>query len=230
MKIVFDHYELVADNTYSLWFNPERDIQYEAGQFAEIKMHDSKSDERGNQRWFTLSSSPTEKLIAITTKFSPNGSSFKKLIQNLKPGDILTMDEPLGDFVLPKLSSIPIILIAGGSGITPMRSIIKFLVDTNQNRKVHLIYAVSGQKDLAFDDLFSKPNIKYTPVLTQNYNNWNGVVGRFTVSSLHELIGNPDNTLIYISGAEIFVKDIAKLLNIIGVDKKRIVTDIFLGY
>jgi ferredoxin-NADP reductase len=230
MNILFDHYELVANETYTLWFKPERHIQYEAGQFAEIKIQDDNSDDRGNQRWFTISSSPTENLISITTKFTSNGSTFKKTFQNLKPGDVLTINDPLGDFVLPKLPSIPLIFIAGGSGITPVRSIVKFIVDTKQIRKVHLIYVVSSEKDLAFNKLFAEANIKYTPVLTNKSHGWEGEVGRFTKSSLEKLIGDTDNSLIYISGADNFVKNIANMLQSLGIGSKQIVTDIFIGY
>src|SRR6185369_15796787 len=103
----------------SFWFRPERPVDYIAGQFTEIYLPHSGADSRGERRWFTLSSSPTDALVSITTQFIPTeGSTFKKELFGLRPGAALKLADPMGDFVLPKDPSIPLLFIAGGLGIT----------------------------------------------------------------------------------------------------------------
>jgi len=90
----------------TFYFRPEQPLSYTAGQFTELTIPHKRPDERGLKRWFTLSSSPTSELLSITTKFNNDkSSSFKKALFGLKPGAELTMAEPMGDFVLPKLLS-----------------------------------------------------------------------------------------------------------------------------
>ncbi len=74
---------------------------------------------------FTLASAPTEKVVKITTRISNDPSEFKKALLELKQGMTISMSGPVGSFYLKDNS--PTLLIAGGIGITPFRSIIKQL-------------------------------------------------------------------------------------------------------
>src|SRR5688572_27736052 len=166
MNVTFDHTEDVAHNIKTFWFRPERKVRYIAGQFTEIYLPHDDADDRGIRRWFTLSSSPTDDLVSITTKFASHRSStFKQHLSDLKPGTPLKLADPMGDFVLPKDPGIPIVFVAGGMGITPMHSMVKWLEDTGEKRDVHLIYAVTEEDELAFVPLFKNYNLKFTPVV-----------------------------------------------------------------
>src|ERR1035437_6534264 len=110
MKAVLTRRHHESDNIISFWFEPEKPMNYLAGQFIEINLPHPSSDDRGVKRWFTLSSSPSDApLVSITTKFNDKSSSFKAALKNLKPGDMVDMSEPMGDFVLPKDPSIPLV-------------------------------------------------------------------------------------------------------------------------
>src|SRR3989344_7668 len=133
-------------NVTTFWFKPERPLAYTAGQFIEMYLPHDNPDERGIKHWFTLSSSPTEELVSITTKLAgAKSSSFKKTLFALRPGVEIKIVEPMGDFVLPKDIGIPLIFVAGGMGITPFRSIIKWLSDRNEKRDITLLYAASAR-------------------------------------------------------------------------------------
>src|SRR5690349_12906121 len=123
MNVIFDHAEDTADHIKTFWFKPEKPVKYTAGQFTEIYLPHDNADNRGQRRWFTVSSSPTDPMVSITTKFATeHGSTFKQTLAALKPGTPLKLADPMGDFVLPKDPSIPLIFVAGGIGVTPMHS------------------------------------------------------------------------------------------------------------
>src|SRR4051812_34213512 len=128
MKAIFDHSQPEAANITTFFFRPEKPVQYTAGQFTELYLPHNNPDKRGIKRWFTISSSPSEELLSITTKFTPEkGSSFKETLRKLVPGTEVHLEEPMGDFVLPKLIQTPLIFVAGGIGITPFHSILEWL-------------------------------------------------------------------------------------------------------
>src|SRR5579864_7110707 len=141
--LVRTHKEAANISTY--WWRTEKAVDYIAGQYIEMTLPHSQPDERGTKHWFTLSSSPTDApLVSNTTKFAEKSSTFKLALRRLKPGDSVTISEPMGDFVLPKDASIPLVFVAGGIGITPFHSIIKWLHDTKQSRNLTFIYSVSN--------------------------------------------------------------------------------------
>lgn len=231
MNVAFDHAETVAKNIKTFWFKPERPVRYLAGQFTEIHFPHEPADERGIRRWFTLSSSPTEDLVAITTRFaSGEGSSFKKQLAALKPGSKLTLADPMGDFVLPKDPTVPLVFIAGGMGITPVRSMIKWLLDQNQQRNIHLVYAVSKVEDMAFEPLLAEYGLALTPIVSQPPAGYQGEKGPLTSQRILELAAGDPNTLIYLSGPEPMVETFFKELTTQGIPSERLVTDYFPGY
>src|SRR4051812_27426879 len=105
MQVTLDHSKDEAANIRTFFFKPESAVQYTAGQYIELTVPHDNPDERGTKHWFTLSSSPTDEFLTITTKFAGDKSStFKKSLFGLEPGTKLHMSEPMGDFVLPKLA------------------------------------------------------------------------------------------------------------------------------
>jgi len=73
----------------------------------------------------------------------------------------------MGDFVLPKQSERPVVFIAGGIGITPFHSIIKWLNKTKQVRDITFIYSVSNEKEIIFQKLFERYGMKRIIVVAQ---------------------------------------------------------------
>jgi glycine betaine catabolism B len=231
MNVTFDHSEPVAHNIKTFWFKPERKVDYIAGQFTEIYLPHDTPDDRGIRRWFTLSSSPSEELVSITTKFaSHDGSSFKRQLAALEPGMELKLADPMGDFVLPKDPSIPLVFVAGGMGITPMRSMIKWLSDTGEQRQIHLVYAVTELDDLAFEPLFRSYDLQFTPIVKHPPEGYGGQTGSLSSDRILELAGNKADSLIYLSGPEPMVETFFKDLQTKGVAAERLVTDYFPGY
>ena len=124
VKVIFEKSYHEAENIVTFFFKPEQSVQYTAGQFVELTIPHNNPDKRGIKRWLTLSSSPKQALLSITTKFASTSSSYKTALLKLEPGTELNMSSPIGDFVLPKLSQTPLIFVAGGIGITPFHSML----------------------------------------------------------------------------------------------------------
>lgn len=222
MHVTFDHVEDVAANIKTFWFKPKQPVRYVAGQFIEFYLPHGNPDDRGVRRWFTLSSSPTEQLLSITTKFTPQkGSTFKHALAALPAGTQVQFAEPMGDFVLPKDTAIPLIFIAAGMGVTPMRSMIKWLADTGEKRDVQLLYAVREADELAFKELFEG----YLGPSFQT------IVGRHLVTDdILGLAKAKPECLIYLAGPEPMVETFNDELQAAGIQKHRIATDFFPGY
>ena len=154
MKVSLTKLEKVAEDIYTFWFTTPKKLNYTAGQFVELYLPHKNKDKRGDKRWFTLSSSPSEEMLAITTKFSKkDGSTFKEAMKKLKKNDKVNISFPMGDFVLPKSKSIPLLFIAGGIGSTPFRSIVKFVDDEGEKRNITMIYAANKKEEVAFLDV-----------------------------------------------------------------------------
>lgn len=231
MRVTLDHIEEVADHCFTFWFKSDQPVRYTAGQFIELILPHDNPDKRGIKRWFTLSSSPSEPLLSITTKRAPeNGSSFKRTLFSLQPGSSVMMSEPMGDFVLPKDPRIPLVYIAGGIGVTPMRSMIKWLHDQQQTRSIHLLYAANSLEEVAFRDLFTNYGNKTDIILGNPPAAWQGYSGRLDAARILEIAPNTEGQLYFISGPEPMVEALTKDLRSAGIDKRRIVGDYFPNY
>jgi ferredoxin-NADP reductase len=194
-------------------------------------------DLRGQRRYFTLSSSPTEKNLHIGVKFYPHGSSFKRTMLDMDERSQVVTASLGGDFVLPADHSRKIVLIAGGIGVTPYRSMIKYLLDKDEQRPITLLYAASTAQDLAYREVFEEArrrlgvNSLYvlskagTPVPDENFRR-----GRITAELITAEIPDYRDRLFYISGPHAMVVGVEKTLRDLGIPRRNIRTDFFSGY
>ena len=231
MKVVFNHSQAEAANITTFYFKPEVPVQYTAGQFIELSIPHEQPDTRGMKRWFTLSSSPTEALLSITTKIAgEHGSSFKAALQKLTSGTAVTMSTSMGDFVLPKLVQTPLIFVAGGIGITPFHSIVEWLTQVDEERPIKLLYAVKNEDEIIFQDTFDKAKIRPTIIVEKASAAWGGERGHLSAEMILGLSELKEDGLIYVSGPEPMVERFEKDLMRAGVAKHQLVLDFFPNY
>ncbi|HEY4963255.1 MAG TPA: FAD-dependent oxidoreductase [Candidatus Saccharimonadales bacterium] len=216
--------QLVARNTYRFTFQPEHRLNITAGQFVELTLKVDNVDDRGSNRWFTVSSPPEEGTFSITTKIIDEASRFKKTLVALKSGDKITVSEPMGDFVLPIDKQTPILFVAGGIGVTPYLSILSHLKAVGQKRKIDLLYTVNDIKD-AVDISTYEDRITSLRVISSNQDS----VKLSSELIFSEFKKNKDQ-LIYIAGPEGMVETIGKQLLDMGLDSSALVQDFFPGY
>jgi len=219
MKVTYIGSEPAADEIRTFFFRPVKRIRQIAGQYIELTIPHDNMDDRGDKRWFTLSNSPSDELLSITTRLNPHSSSFKKALLNLKPGTELNMASPMGDFVLPKDSSIPLLFVAGGIGSTPYHSIIKFLQDTGEKRDISLLYAANNVGNVAFRETFEKLGDKFKTQIG------NRISAEEILKNVHK-----SGTHVYVSGPEPMVEALEKDLLDKGLDKNHFHGDFFPGY
>jgi len=230
MKVTFDHSHEESATITTFWFKPEKPVDFIAGQFIELYLPHVQVDDRGIKRWFTVSSSPTDDMLSITTKFSEPSSSFKDALRALEPGTVVDMDPPMGDFVLPQDPTIPLVFVAGGMGVTPYHSIFKWLHDTEETRQIKFIYAVKTEDDIIFQETFDDAGIHATIVVTEPSDAWGGERGHLTADHILKLTEPDERTLIYLAGPEPMIEDLQKGLVAEKFPRNRIVTDFFPNY
>jgi ferredoxin-NADP reductase len=230
LKVVLDHVKQEAENISTFFFKPERPVHFTAGQFAEWTIKHPHPDERGIKHWFTISSSPTEELVSLTTKFAVDKSStFKQRLFNLQPGDEILMSDAMGDFVFPKLVQTPLVFVAGGIGLTPFHSMFEWLAATNEQRDIRFIYGVRNEDEIIFQETFDKAGIKPTIVVSEPSTAWGGERGRITAELILGLGQSNEDTLIYVSGPEPMVEAIESDMKKAGYGK-QFVGDFFPNY
>ena len=231
MNVIFDHSQAFTDSISSFYFRPETPWAYVPGQFIQLRLPHEPVDDRFDRRWFSLSSAPTEPLLAITTRFATGQSStFKQALRALKPGTSVEMAPASGDFVLPEDPAVPVVLIAGGIGITPMRSMVKWLSDTNASRTVQLVHAANAPGELIFRDLFEAYGLNYIPVVRDAPEGWTGETGLLNAPRILDLVGGAEGKRFYVSGPKPMVEAFAGDLETKGVPHERLVHDYFPGY
>ncbi len=230
MRAFFDSKIQDCPDIWTLYFRTDTKLEYEAGQFVEMILPEMPASEL-NRRWFTLSSSPTESRIAITSRFSRSDSTYKQELFNLQHDDSVEITDTLGDFILPMDSSRQLVFVAAGIGITPFRSMLKYLDDKKDTRTIVLIHAARNVEDLCFSDYIKKLDfIDYQPLISSNNGFENSK--KNTLSPELIIVSAPasENMLYYLAGPEDYMRELTLGLIELGVEKSDIVTDYFSGY
>jgi ferredoxin-NADP reductase len=125
-------------------------IHYKAGQFITLIFNHRNEEIR---RSYSLSSSPDEDLLSITVKRITNGEISRFMLAKEHPGDILTALAPAGRFTITNFErEKDILLFAGGSGITPIFSQLKYILNRPGKSRLTLIYSNQDAKSILFKD------------------------------------------------------------------------------
>jgi len=232
-----------ASSITSFLFESSFPILFRAGQFLEWTLGHPHPDQRGIRRYFTIASSPTEPHIQLTTKFTvDHPSTFKQALQKLKPGDTIRAARAEGEFVLPDDTDQPLVFVAGGIGVTPFRSMIQFLLDQKQTRRIVLFYSARTADEIAFHDLFdqAEKEIGLKTVYTITDTPPPGWADRTCLRRQAGFINEkmiqeevPDhlqNWLYYVSGPKPMVQAFEKMLAGMGIPSDRVKHDYFPGY
>lgn len=219
-----------VEDIWTFKFRPSHAVNYIAGQFVEITIPIEIENNEKPRRWFSLSSSPTETdFIAITTRISKNKPSrYKQQLFNTAVGSELNISEAMGDFVLPRDNKRLIVFIAIGIGITPYRSMIKYLTDTGQSRHINLYCLNRATETLPFVNVFSAAG--YEPKLINFHRHIDKVTSG--VQNVVDKILDKESkeSLFYISGPEHAVEDLRKAFITNAIPESQVIGDYFPGY
>lgn len=224
----------ISDRVYNYIFKPEHRFEFIPGQYMEWTLGDVAYDARGNRRTFTIASSPSEPEVQLGLKYYEPASMYKAAFQQLEPGDHVYASQLAGNFTIKGHEDKPLAFIAGGIGITPFRSMVKYLTDTEQEVDIVLLYVVSTPKEFVYiqELLAGKAvGIRTIPVVTDlSYKASNVVTAKLSAETIEKLIPDFDERTFYISGPNTMVDGSKQYLRLLGVPRSHIKTDHFSGY
>lgn len=224
----------IARDTYEYRFSSSVPFLFKPGQYLEWTLPHRDRDSRGIRRYFTIASSPTEDDVILGLKIPENHSRFKGELEKMQSGDVLYATSLDGDFVLPdNLGKQPLVFIAGGIGITPFRSMVKYMIDRNLKAEVTLFNCNNSQEDIPWTELWQEAqehlDMKVVDVLNKPQKEWAGEIGYISREMLERYIAKIQEPRYYISGPPVVVSAYKKLLFDCGVSRNNIVTDFFPG-
>ncbi len=225
----------LASNIYEFAFDNESSFSYQPGQYLELTLPIAKSDSRGNRRTFTIASSPTEEEVKFGIKFSNPSSAFKTALLALPQDAYVYTNHLAGEFILPDELDQKLAFIAGGIGITPFRSQLRFMVDEQESRDIVLLYQVAEPQQAVYADTLMAAEayglktiyVSSTPTQTLPPNWENGSI---TKEMIAFRVPDYKERIFYISGPNGMVISYKKLLLSMGIKRSNIVTDYFAGY
>ncbi len=217
----------LSPDVYDFVFGLEKSFNFIPGQYMEWTLGHKNPDSRGSRRYFTLASSPTENTLRIGVKFYPNGSSWKKSLFNMAPDAEIVASQLSGEFTLPKDPNKKLVFVAGGIGITPLRSIIKYLIDTKEKRDIILIYSVKTDVDAVYTELFNQASREIGLKTIVNVSDRSGFI---TSGIITKEIPDYKDRIFYLSGPHGMVDGFKKTLISLEIPLNKIKTDYFPGY
>jgi len=209
---------------------PNQQIAPRPGQFLTF---DWIIDGKTVKRSYTICSSATQRgYVEITPKRVENGYVSKFLNDHAKVGLTVKAHGPYGKFHFDETKHDKIVLIAGGSGITPMIAMLRYIDDLSIKAEVTLIYCVRAERDVFFKDELALlqtrlNNFRYVLVLSQPHAGWEGFKGRLQKETLERTVKNPLHSTFFLCGPPPFMDLGRSLLEDMGVDPSRVLQESF---
>ena len=212
-------------------------FEFLAGQYCTITVPDMGfHDERGLRRTFSIASSPIEKDLLFAMKMSE--SALKKTIAEMSPGADIVLEKPLGSLILPKETAVPLVFLAGGVGITPFRSMMRYATDAGTGHSITLFYSSQTPEETPFlAELQQMPaqNQQIATIITmtrvgEDRSRWSGLTARVNPEMIKEGCKNWERAAYYIAGPPGMATALNQTLQGMSISPERIKTELFGGY
>jgi ferredoxin-NADP reductase len=228
----------IAKSTMAFWFDPNG-VKYEfrAGQHADFSFLNSHNCDHGgdNERTFSLASSPQEKgPIMVAMRMRETG--FKTALNAAPNGALFRVSSPRGSFTLHKDFTRPAVFLAGGIGITPMRSILHSAVQSGLPHQLYLFYSNRKEEDATFlpelEELAARSrSFILVPTVTKATNSaWRYHTGYIDRVLLARHLARFDGPVYYVAGPSRMVVAMLDVLRRAGVNDDDIKTEEFGDY
>lgn len=196
---------------------------FQAGQYISVIVE---VDGVRTSRPYSISSSPDEiAYYDITVRRVEGGMVSNYLLDKIGIGDSLQISAPAGNFYHnPIIHSNKIVCIAGGSGVTPFKSMIQHTINTGTEREIWLIYGSKNKDELIFNDYFSKiaskyASFHYAPVLEEGKGTYQGYI---TAKIIKEIVGDSSDKTFFICGPQAMYEHLLKELQQLKLKPKQI--------
>ncbi|MEO8529322.1 MAG: hypothetical protein ABI435_09595, partial [Pseudolysinimonas sp.] len=232
IQLVFDGKRQLSPTSWELDFTPQKPVTFRPGQFMELTMPHAGTDSRGWRRVFSIASAPGDQ-VRFGIRLPERSSSFKRALLDLAPGTHVSATAVGGDFLLPADPKTPLLLVAGGIGITPFIGSLEQAAAAKGSRDIVVVYAISSTDDLAYADRLDGAGCRVIlaspekPAALPAKWTWIGP-GRVTGESLLTAVPDVMKREAFLSGPPAMVSALHHALRGAGV--RRVHTDVFVGY
>jgi CDP-4-dehydro-6-deoxyglucose reductase len=200
-----------------------------AGQYIDIILKD------GQRRSFSIANLPenaAEEGLELHIRHVPDGHFTPRVFDSMKERDLLRFEGPFGTYFLQSEVETPIIMVAGGTGFSPVKGLVEQAMQQNPDYQIHLFWGARDIQDLYMNSLAREwaekyTGFTYTPVLSESKSDgWSGETGfvHEAVSRSYEDVTGYD---IYASGPPIMVDSVRDTLKAKGMDSQRFYFDSF---
>lgn len=221
-----------TDDAVSIvFYNPENNITYLPGQYLTLILNIEGDEIR---RSYSLSSSPdVDSSLCVTVKKVDNGNVSKYLVDEVKPGDELKVMEPKGNFTTEfnKENERSFVLFAGGSGMTPIMSIMKSALVSEPKSDITLIYQNRTEDSIIYKKLLDELEDKYHDrlkvihILSKPDENWDGLEGRMSREIILDIFKRnqikADRSSVFTCGPQGMMDTVESALDALSIDKKK---------
>jgi ferredoxin-NADP reductase len=184
-------------------------------------------------RSYTICSSPQhEDYVEITPKRTENGRVSVFLNEIAKPGLVVEASGPYGRFCFDEKTHKNIVLIAAGSGITPMISILRYIDDLKLTIRVSLLYFVRTAADVIFQSELVRleralPDFRCKVCLSRPHPEWTGASGRLTAELVSQHIVDVSSSTFFLCGPKGFMENAGSILRSLGASERQILQESF---
>lgn len=184
---------------------------------------------------FTISSSPTDQgYIEFTKRITQH--DFSQALDKMPLGSWARLQGPEGNFTLPEEGN-RIAFLTGGIGITPVRSMLRYIVHQKLNYDIVLLYGNGGVEDIVFRDELDEAAATYSSIKVHHIlsgpdipPDWKGKTGLISKDLIIEMVPDYRERLFYMSGPPTLVMTLVERLSALKVPQEHIMRDSFTGY
>jgi ferredoxin-NADP reductase len=223
-----------SSDTTSYRFTRPPEYAFKAGQWFTITIP---SSEGPLDHHFSHADSPTESNVELTTRLT--GSTFKNTLDTLPLGSEVEIEGPYGAFLFgyekPKIA-----FLTGGIGVTPVRSMLRYLADTGGaarlvGQELIVFYGSMTEDGIVYKDEFDEferviPRLRVVHVITNATDDWTGYKGFITAGIVRAELAEPRQWTYYVVGPPPMITAMDKVLEQLEIPEGQIVVESFAGY
>jgi ferredoxin-NADP reductase len=202
------------------------------GQHVDVRL--TAEDGYQAQRSYSIASAPERGRLELTVEDLDDGEVSPYLTEELRAGDRLELRGPIGGyFTWTENDGGPLLLVAGGSGVVPLMSILRYRAAIGNTIPATLLYSSRSWDDVIYKDeldaLSADPSLRVVHTLTRSHPaGWTGYTRRIDAAMLHEVAGvNGAGGLAYVCGPTRLVENVASDLVALGYPAQRVKTERF---
>jgi NAD(P)H-flavin reductase len=228
---VFKKIQLAPDVTQlQLRFPAGVRVKFKAGQYLQLLLPD------GQRRSYSMANAPHESdAVQLHIRNLPQGHFSDAMLKNIQVGDLLKLELPHGDFWLREDSERPMLMVAGGTGFAPIKSILDHIVRQKLQRTVHLYWGARTQDGIYAADVLVRwaqqsPGWVIHPLLSNatDVSAWTGRVG-FVHEAVRADFKDLSDWDVYACGGMPMVTALREVCSKLGLSDENFYSDAFVG-